>query len=135
MRLLEAIIDANHRALAGDKEAGVHPGDFADELPVVALTCIDPRLNSLLPQALGVPPEQFIWLRTAGNIVSGPMSSTIRSISLACALKGGKEILVIGHSDCAVAKTTTMQILERLKELGIQRHLLPDNLTDFFGLF
>ena len=32
MRLFEAIIDANHRAVAGDKEAGLHPGDFADEL-------------------------------------------------------------------------------------------------------
>ena len=28
MRLFEAIIDANHRAVAGDKEAGLHPADF-----------------------------------------------------------------------------------------------------------
>ena len=33
MRLFEAILDANHRALAGDAGAGLHPGDFADELP------------------------------------------------------------------------------------------------------
>ena len=39
MRLLEAVIDANHRALAGDANAGVHPADFADELPIVALVC------------------------------------------------------------------------------------------------
>lgn len=29
MRLFEAIIDANHRAVAGDKEAGLHPADFS----------------------------------------------------------------------------------------------------------
>src|SRR6266704_3178205 len=135
MRLVEAIIDANHRALAGDTNAGLHPADFADELPLVALTCIDTRLNSILPQVLGVPQEQFIWLRNAGNIITGPQSSTMRSLSLACAVKGGKEIAIIGHTDCQVGKTTTMQLLERLRAIGVERHMLPDNLTEFFGMF
>ena len=135
MRLLEAVIDANHRALAGDEKAGLHPTDFAAELPLVALSCIDVRLNPLLPQVLGVPQEQFIWLRNAGNIITGPQSSTMRSLALACAVKGGKEIVIIGHTDCQVAKTTTMQLLDRLRALGVERHLLPDNLTEFFGMF
>ena len=62
MRLLEAVIDANHRAAAGDASAGLHPGDFEDALPLVALTCVDARLNALLPQVLGVPSEQFICI-------------------------------------------------------------------------
>jgi carbonic anhydrase len=135
MRLLEAIIDANHRALAGDANAGLHPAEFADALPLVALTCIDVRLNSILPQVLGVPQEQFIWLRNAGNIITGPQSSTMRSLSLACAVKGGKEIAIIGHTDCQVGKTTTMQLLEKLRAIGVERHMLPDNLTEFFGMF
>src|SRR5882757_4675355 len=135
MRLVEAIIDANHRALAGDTNAGLHPAEFAEELPIVALTCIDVRLNPLMPQVLGVPPDQFIWLRNAGNIITGPSSSTMRSLSLACAVKGGKEIAIIGHTDCQVCKTTTMQLLDRLRALGIERHMLPDNINEFFGLF
>ena len=91
MRLFEAIIEANHRALEGDASAGLHPADFGTELPMVALTCIDVRLNRLLPQVLGVAEEQFIWLRNAGNIITGPLSSTMRSLALACALKGGRE--------------------------------------------
>ena len=135
MRLFEAMVEANHRALAGDAQAGLHPSEFADELPLVALTCVDARLNALLPQALGIPPEQFIWLRNAGNIITGPMSSTMRSLALACAVKGGKEIVVIGHTDCQVGKTTTMQLLDRFRALGIERHILPDNLNEFFGIF
>ena len=135
MRLVEAIIDANHRALAGDANAGLHPADYADELPIIALTCIDPRLNALLPQVLGVPAEQFIWLRNAGNIITSPLSSTMRSLALACAVKGGKEIVIIGHTDCQVAKTTTMQLLDRLQELGVERHSLPTNLNEYFGIF
>ncbi len=135
MRLFEAIIDANHRAVAGDKEAGLHPADFESELPVVALTCIDPRLNAYFPNALALPVEQFIWLRNAGNILTGPLSSTMRSLALACAVKGGKEIAIIGHTDCQICKTTTMVLLDKLKEMGVERHLLPDNLNDFFGMF
>ena len=135
MRLMEAIIDANHRALAGDATAGLHPADFAEELPLVALTCVDARLNALLPQVLGVPAEHFIWLRNAGNVITGPLSSTIRSLALACAIKGGKEIAIIGHTDCQVGKTTTMELIDRLRALGIERHLLPDNINEFFGLF
>ncbi len=32
MRLFEAIIEANSRAVAGDQNAGLHPTEFADEL-------------------------------------------------------------------------------------------------------
>src|SRR5580704_2391411 len=135
MRLFEAILDANHRALAGDPNVGLHPDEFADELPIIALTCVDPRLNALLPSALGVPAESFIWLRNAGNIITGPLSSTMRSLSLACAIKGGKEIAVIGHTDCQVCKTTTTVLIDRLQKLGIERHLLPDNVSEYFGVF
>jgi carbonic anhydrase len=133
MRLFEAILEANHRALAGDSEAGLRPADYAEELPIIALTCVDPRLNRLLPQVLGVPGEQFIWLRNGGNIVTGPMSSTMRSIALACAVKGGREIAVIGHTDCQVCRATTMQLVELFKAQGIERGQLPANLNEFFG--
>jgi carbonic anhydrase len=135
MRLLEAILDANHRAAAGDTTAGLRPSQHEDELPVVALTCIDPRLNRLLPEVLGLPEEQFIWLRNAGNIITGPLSSTMRSLALACAIKGGRQVLIIGHSDCQVAKTTAMQLIEHFSGLAIPRKLLPDNINEFFALF
>ena len=135
MRLFEAIIAANHRAADGDNSAGLHPAEFADSLPVAALTCIDARLNPLIPEVLGIPEEQFIWLRNAGNIITGPLSSTMRSLSLACAVKGAKEIMILGHTDCQVAKTTTSVLLDRLKALGIERRFLPDNVSEYFGTF
>jgi carbonic anhydrase len=135
MRLFEAIVDANHRALAGDAKAGLHPADFADDLPIAALTCIDARLNPLFPEVLGLPKEQFIWLRNAGNIITGPLSSTLRSLALACAVKGGREIVIIGHNDCQVCKTSAMKLTDAFRKLGIERASLPENLTEFFGLF
>jgi carbonic anhydrase len=135
MRLMEAIVDANQRAVRGDARAGLHVADFASALPLVSLTCIDPRLNPLLPGALGLPEEQFIWLRNAGNIITSPMSSTLRSLALACAIKGGREIAIIGHSDCKVRQTSVLEMTARFQELGVPRAQLPDNLNEFFGLF
>lgn len=135
MRLFEAIVDANHRAVAGDANAGLHPADFAEALPIIALTCIDPRLNAFFPNVLGIPADQFIWLRNAGNIVTGTMTSTMRSLALACAVKAGREIAIIGHTDCHVSQTPTMLLLDKLKQLGVDRSQLPENISEFFGTF
>jgi len=135
MRLFEAILDANHRAVSDDRTAGLHPSDFADALPLIALTCIDPRLNRLFPEVLGIREEDFIWLRNAGNIIFDPMSSMMRTLALACVVKGGKEIAIIGHSDCRVGKISMIELMDRFKGLGVDRSKLPENLNEFFGLF
>jgi carbonic anhydrase len=135
MRLFDAIIDANHRALNGDRSAGLHVADYASELPVVAMTCIDPRLNRLLPGVMGLPAEGFIWLRNAGNIITDPLSSMTRSLALACAVKGGREIAIIGHTDCQVCRTSITELIERFKALGVERSQLPQNLTEYFKIF
>jgi carbonic anhydrase len=135
MRLFEALIDANHRALNGDQSAGLHLADYAGELPVVAMTCIDPRLNKLFPGVMGLPAEGFIWLRNAGNIITDSLSSMTRSLALACAVKGGREIAIIGHTDCQVCRTSIGELLERFKALGVERRQLPENLTEYFKIF
>ena len=68
-------------------------------------------------------------------LLCGPVSSTMRSIALACAVKGGKEIAVIGHTDCRVKQTSASELIDRLRALGIDRSKLPDNVQEFFGLF
>jgi carbonic anhydrase len=58
----------------------------------------------------------------------------MRSLALACAVKGGREIAIIGHTDCQVCRTTTMTLLDKLKALGVERNQLPENLNEFFGM-
>src|SRR5204863_8029007 len=135
MRLVDAILDANRRAASGEAASGIRPADFPDEMPLIALTCIDPRLNRLMPEVLGIPEDQFIWLRNAGNIIFGTTSSMTRTLALACAVKGGKEIAIIGHTDCKVRQTSVLQLTDRFRDLGISRSQLPENLNEFFGLF
>ena len=135
MRLLEAIVAANQAAAAG-QSSEVRVEHFADSLPLAVLTCIDSRLNKLFPGALGLADDQLIWLRNAGNVITSPLSSTVRSLAVGIYLKGAKEVAVIGHTDCRMAKLSMTELLERLKEWGIDRHALPmADLHEFFGLF
>lgn len=135
MRLIESIIEANHRAVGGDTTASVNLIEHASALPLAVLTCIDPRLNAFFPGVLGLRAENFIWLRNAGNIIYEPMSSMTRSIALAAAIKGAREIAIIGHTDCQVCKTDVNKLLERFKDIGVDRSKLPSNIVEFFGLF
>ena len=135
MRLMEAIVAANQAALAG-RPSEVDVKHFADSLPLAILTCIDARLNKLFPAALGLTDQQLIWSRNAGNVITSPLSSTLRSIALAVYLKSANEIAVIGHTDCRMAKLGVSELLDRLKKWDIDRHALPiANLHEFFGLF
>lgn len=135
MPLMEAIVAANQAAAAG-RVSKIGVEHFSDSLPLAASTCIDARLNKLFPDSLGLTDEQLIWLRNAGNVITGPLSSTVRSIAIAVYLKGAREIAVIGHTDCRMAKLSISELLDRLKKLGIDRHALPvANLHEFFGLF
>jgi carbonic anhydrase len=135
MQLLEAIIDANHRAVAGDAKAGIHVAEYAGQLPLIALTCIDPRLNRLFPGALALPEQHFVWSRNAGNIIFGPMSTMMRSLALGCAVKGGREIAIIGHTDCLVRHTSEAELIQRFNDIGIARQQMPEDLKEFFGTF
>ena len=135
MRLFETILAANARAAAGQAESADAAAISSSDLPVAVLSCVDARLNSLLPDALGIPESHLIWLRNAGNIITGPLSSTMRSLALACAVKGAKEIAIIGHTDCQVGKMSVLDLLDRLAKQGVDRQRLPENLIEYFGLF
>lgn len=131
--LFEAVVTANHRALAGDEQAGVRPHEFEQSLPVVVLTCFDPRLHPLMPEVLGIAEPDFIWITNAGNVVTGPLSSTARSVALACAMHEGKEIAVIGHSDCRFFQPSRFGLEHWLQQHGIGLGAVCEGLDQFFG--
>jgi len=134
VRLLEAIVAANNAAAGRPLRLDVRA--YASSLPLAALTCIDPRLNRLFPGSLGLGDEEFVWLRNAGNVITSPTSSTVRSLAMSIYLKEGKEIAVIGHTDCAMAKVGVNDLLDRMQAHGISRPTLPiPDLHEFFGLF
>jgi carbonic anhydrase len=135
MRLVEAMVEANHRALSGDPRAGLRAADFASSLPIAALTCIDPRLHPLMPEVLGVAEEDFIWVTNAGNRIAHPGCDTLITLSLACAVHRAREILIIGHTDCPFCNWRPPEMVQRLQTLGIDLAQAAGRLDDFLNQF
>ncbi len=131
MRLLEAIVDANHRALAGDERAGLRPADFAGSLPVVVLTCFDPRLHALMPEVLGVSERDFLWLTNAGAVVTRPQSETARAVALACGVEGGREVVVLGHTGCRFFGPDRRAAADWFRQNGADLSAAATELDDF----
>lgn len=131
MRLFEAILDANHRALAGDARAGLRPTEFPDSLPVAVLTCFDPRLHPLMPEVLGVSEADFIWVTNAGNLVTTPLSSACLTLGLACVTHGAKEIAVIGHTDCLFCHLLPTELDHHLRSWGIETSRSGERVKQF----
>lgn len=133
MHLLDAIVNANHRALAGDALAGVRRGDVAASLPLVVLTCFDPRMHPLMPEVLGIAEADFIWVTNAAAVVANPVGATARSLALACAVHGGKEIAVLGHTDCRFFRDGHARANNWLHGAGVDLSGEARALSEFFS--
>ena len=120
MNVLYQILEANRHFIA-------HlPSRFTKSAPskiplrqLAVFTCMDTRLVDFLEPAVGIRREDAVVIKNAGNSVTGPFESSIRSLLLAIFELGVKEILVIGHEDCGAAHATPAQLTAKMLERGI----------------
>jgi carbonic anhydrase len=77
---------------------------------VVILTCMDPRLNTLLPKALGLKEGEAYVIKNAGAIITHPFGGITRSVLVAIYELGAKEVFVIGHRSVA-APSSALRML------------------------
>jgi carbonic anhydrase len=93
-------------------------------------------MHPLMPEVLGVPESDFIWLTNAGAIITSPLGSTARSIALACAMHGGKEVVILGHTDCRLFHPARYAATDCLRrggvDLGGEARALDDFLRQLF---
>lgn len=86
---------------------------------IAILTCMDTRLVTLLPAALGIENGDVKMIKNAGAMVTDPFDSTIRSLLIAVVELGCAEIMVIGHTDCGVSGLSGKKMIEDLIGRGI----------------
>lgn len=95
-------------------EAGGRP---ARKMTVVS--CMDCRLIELLPQALGLKNGDAIIIKSAGGMVEGAGSSTMKSILVSLYELGSEAVYIIGHSDCGMHGLQAGKMVEDMKKRGI----------------
>jgi carbonic anhydrase len=78
-------------------------------------------LTQLLPAALGLKNGDAKIIKNAGGVISHPFGSVMRSLLIGIYELDVREILVIGHTDCGARHTDSQQLIEKMKEHGIEQ--------------
>lgn len=124
--------DANAAYVAayGEEKLPVNP-----RLKLAVVTCVDCRLTARLDEALGLQPGDAVVIRIAGSTFGGTDDVT-RSLAVAIFSQGVRNILVVGHTHCGVARIDPLLFEEEMARRGVSRMsvgIIP--LRDWLGIF
>jgi carbonic anhydrase len=113
---LEAILERNRayarssRPLGGPSRAGA----------LGVLACDDPKLADQSLPALGLEPAAArLWLSTGPVLTPG--GELLRSMSLAVFEHGIEAVVVLGHTDCSLARFEAARFIESFRARGVPR--------------
>lgn len=115
---------AYNREFVANKGYEAYTAPAHPQKKTAILTCMDTRLVELLLAALNIKNGDVVLIKSIGGMITGPFDSTVRSLLLAVVELGVEEIMVIGHTDCGLARVDTAQVLHELVERGAS----PDDL-------
>ena len=87
---------------------------------IAIVTCMDTRLVTLLPAALGIKNGDVKMIKNAGGIITDPWDSTMRSLLVGIYELGVNRIMIIGHTECGVQGMSAKEMLHLMKERGIE---------------
>lgn len=122
MSILEELFAANARFCAAPPVDYTQEDAAASKLPqrqLAVITCMDTRLVDFLEPSLGIRRGEAKIIKSAGNGVTGVFDGTIRSLLVCVFELGVREIVVIGHHECGMAKTTSHGLIEKMTARGI----------------
>ena len=122
MKILDQVVAANRKFvlqlpeefIASDPSVGKTPSRH-----LAIFTCMDTRLVDFLEPAMGIERGEAKVIKNAGNTITSPFESTIRSLLVGIFELGVKEIMVIGHYDCGVAHASAQSLIEKMLARGI----------------
>ena len=116
--MIDTILEYNRKFVESGEYEKYKTSKYPDK-KIAILTCMDTRLVTLLPAALGIRNGDVKLIKIAGAVVTNPFDSTIRSLLVAIYELGVNEIMVIGHTGCGVQGMDAGEMLHLMKERGI----------------
>lgn len=122
-QLISDVLSYNHQFVLDGK----YKPHVAGNLPrkkLAIVTCMDTRLTTLLPAALGFKNGDAKIIKTAGAIINEPYGSVMRSLLIAIYGLGVKTILVIGHHDCGARSVSGKALVKSMEDRGITEEQL-----------
>jgi len=118
MKQIQEILEFNRRFVESEAYRKYQTTKYPDK-KIAIVTCMDTRLVTLLPAALGIKNGDVKMIKNAGGVITNPFDSTVRSLLVAIYELGVNEIMVIGHTNCGVQGMDSSELLHQMGERGI----------------
>ena len=115
---LREMLEYNKRFVAEKRYEEYATSKYPDR-KIAIVTCMDTRLVQLLPAALGIKNGDVKIIKNAGGTITNPFDSTVRSLLVAIYELCVNEVMIIGHTGCGVQGMDGKEMLELMKERGI----------------
>ncbi|USG63628.1 carbonic anhydrase [Brevibacillus ruminantium] len=109
----------HNQAFVAEKEYEKYQTTKFPDKRLVVLSCMDTRLEELLPKAMNLRNGDFKHVKSAGAVVSHPFGSIMRSILVAIYELNAEEVIVVGHYDCGMSAINADKMMAKMKERGI----------------
>ena len=107
MSAIDTLLGRNaERAIAHPYWLGPEPS-----MQVALVTCMDARVD--MHAAFGIAPGETHIMRNAGGVVTDDM---IRSLSISQHALGTREVMIMHHTDCGLAKISEDEFRDQLAQ-------------------
>lgn len=116
--MIEQMLEFNRKFVESREYEKYQTSKYPDR-KIAIVTCMDTRLVTLLPAALGIGNGDVKMIKNAGAVITNPFDSTVRSLLVAIYELGVNEIMAIGHTGCGVQGMDAGEMLHLMKERGI----------------
>jgi len=118
MKQIDEMLQYNEQFVKDKQFQHFQTSKYPDK-KIAIVTCMDTRLVTLLPAALGIKNGDVKMIKNAGGVITNPFDSTVRSLLVAIYELGVDTIMVIGHTTCGVQGMDAKEMLHLMKERGI----------------
>lgn len=120
---IEEMLEFNRKFVESKEYEKYQTSKFPDK-KIAIVTCMDTRLVTLLPAALGIKNGDVKMIKNAGGVITNPFDSSVRSILVAVYELGVNEIMIIGHTNCGVQGMNSKEMIEFMNKRGVSERKL-----------
>lgn len=122
---MDSIIRHNREFVASGAGKEFEASKFP-RLKTAIVTCMDTRLLTMLPAALGLKNGDVKMIKNAGGLVTDPYGDSMRSILVAVYELGVENVMIIAHTTCGVQGMDGAHFLHEMEARGISREKIDD---------
>lgn len=112
-------IKAHNREYVKSGEYRQHQAEKFPRNKMAVVTCMDTRLLTLLPTAMGIKNGDIIMIKNASGLVVDPYSDSMRSILISVYELGVERVMIIAHTNCGVEGLEAPHMYSAMKKRGI----------------